>query len=261
MVSYYDHAIGFIENTMTRKITSVQYANEACVETTISIQDQAQVEAVVITVVAHDQGWSDFPYEHGQYSGSTYFEARIERADGELPVFTNYLFSLRHADYRDQVYMCTLRKTHPLVEKLQDGDKICVSAQSIYLAWRITVMQANISVAYNKPNLGINSDVFRDLYLQDNLSNMFRSNDRPLHFLQAFTIPIQVTLSHASSSALPTPNTPLIIRVVGKPSAIQSDPKALALDVPVSSKAISLPWFIDSCSLQNIPKSAMKFGQ
>lgn len=44
VISYYDHAIGFVENTMTRKICSVRDANELCVETRISRKESGMVE-------------------------------------------------------------------------------------------------------------------------------------------------------------------------------------------------------------------------
>lgn len=47
VISYYDHAIGFVENTMTRKICSVRDANELCVETRISRKESGMVEGMV----------------------------------------------------------------------------------------------------------------------------------------------------------------------------------------------------------------------
>jgi hypothetical protein len=200
--------------------------------------DQTQVEAVVITVVAHDQGWSDFPYDHGKYNGTCFFEARIVRANGETPVFTSSLFPLRHADYRDQVYICTLRDSHPLVKRLKDGDRICVIARSMYPGWRITVMQGSVCVAYNKPGLGV-SEAFRDLYLKDGLSSKFRSERFPHILSQAFTIPMRVQLSHTRGDGPPAPNTALILRVVLQVNSVQSVPKAFSYH-PVSSKATIL---------------------
>lgn len=227
LVSYYDHTIGFIENTMTRKISSMEYANELCVETSITMtDDQTRVEAVVITVVAHDQGFSDFPWDQGKYNGSCFFEARIVRGNGETPVFTSSLFSLRHADYRDQVYICTLRDSHPLVKRLKDGDRICVIAKTLYRGWRITVMQGSVCVAYNKPGLGV-SEAFRDLYLKDGLSGKFRSERFPHILSQAFTAPRQCQLSHTRGDGPPAPNIALILRVVWQVNSVQSDPKTL----------------------------------
>ena len=225
VVSYYDHAIGFVDNTMTRKICSVQDANELCVETRISSKESS-VEAVVITVVAHDQGWSDFSHLHGLYNGNCNIEAGIVRSNGDVPVFTSQLLALRHADYRDQVYICTLRKSHPLVERLQDGDRICVFARSWYQEWRITVMKGSICVAYDKPELGLRPDALEDLFLKDGVSNTrnkFRAEPFP-RVLQALTLPLSVEDLQASSDGRPSPLGRMIVRSVARPTSNQVFP-------------------------------------
>lgn len=228
VVSYYDHAIGFIDNTMTKKICSAQHANELCVETRISSKESS-IEAVVITVVAHDQGWSDFKHLHGQYNGNCHIEAGILRSNGDAPVFSSQLFALRHADYRDQVYICTLRKSHPLVERLRDGDRICVFARSRYLEWRITVMKGSICVAYDKPELGLRSDAVEGLFLKDNVSytrNKFRAEPFP-RVLQAFTKPLRVQVLQRSSDGRPSPLAEMIVRSVARPTSNQVFPHEL----------------------------------
>lgn len=224
---------------MTSKICSVQYANELCVERRISSKERT-VEAVVITVVAHDQGWSDFPHLHGQYNGSCNIEARIVRSDGEVPVFSSQLLALRHADCRDQLYICTLRKSHPSIERLQDGNKICVFARSMYKEWRITVMQGSIWVVYDKSDLGLRSDGFEDLFLKDGVSNTrinFRAERLP-PVLQACTLPVSVHFSRASCDGRPA-NTEQIMRSVVQPTFDKSDPTALKFEL-VSANATTI---------------------
>lgn len=228
VVSYYDHAIGFMDNTMKRKICSVQDANELCVETRISSCKESNVEAVVITVVAHDQGWSDLSHLYGQYNGNCSIEARIVRSNGDVPVFSSQLLALRHADCRDQVYICTLRKSHPLVERLQDGDRICVFARSRYQEWRITVMKGSICVAYENPDVGSLrlSDAVEDLCLKDNVShtrNQFRAEPFPF-VLQAFTVPLspvqddlQASSDHGTTRPPSPALAPMKVRRVARP--------------------------------------------
>ncbi|XP_073392667.1 uncharacterized protein [Physcomitrium patens] len=184
VISYYDHAIGFVENTMMRKICSVRDANELCLETRISRKECGiVVEAVVITVIAHDKGFLAF------FWGKCSVEGRILRSDVE--VFTSELFSLRRRDHRDQAYICTLRRSHPLVERLQDGDRVCVFVRSSY-DFEITVMKGSIFVAYNRPDQGLRSDVLGGLVLKDCVSNTrhtFRAEPFPL-VRQALTLPL-----------------------------------------------------------------------
>ena len=243
VVSYYDHAIGFVDNTMTRKICSVQDANELCVEKRISTKESS-IEAVVITVVAHDQGWSDFRHLHGQYNGNCNIEAGILRSNGDVPVFSSQLFTLRHADYRDQVYICTLRKAHPLIERLRDGDRICVFARSRYQEWRISVMKGSICVAYDKPDLGLRSDAVEDLFLKDGVSNTrnkFRAEPFP-HVLQALTLPSRVQVFQQNSDGRRFPLAQMIVRSVARPTSNQVFPIE-----PVSTNyAATLSWLINA---------------
>lgn len=146
---------------MPKKISAKEDANELCMETTVS--SMKKVKAVVIALVAHDQGWSDYPHLHGMYNGQCEIEARIIRGDEE--VYSSRLISLRHADHRDQVYLLTLYESHPVTQRLQLDDKVCVFALSRYQRWAITVMQGSIIFVHDEeahPGLA-----FRNLRLKD----------------------------------------------------------------------------------------------
>ena len=146
---------------MPKKISSKEHANELSMETTVS--SMKKVKAVVIALVAHDQGWSDYPHLHGMYNGECEIEARIIRGDEE--VYSSRVIRLRHADHRDQVYLLTLYESHPVTRRLQLDDKVCVFALSRYQGWEITVMQGNISFVHeeqDQPGLA-----FRNLWLKD----------------------------------------------------------------------------------------------
>jgi hypothetical protein len=146
LVSYYDDNLRFVNNGMGRKVIGKQYANEICMEATVTKPEECI--AIIFSFVAHDQGWSDYAWNHGRYEhGWCSMEARIIRNNEE--VFISHLFKLREADDNDQVYFCTLRRQHPFVHALKHGDKICVYARSRYQGWAITVNQGAICVVYS----------------------------------------------------------------------------------------------------------------
>jgi hypothetical protein len=129
LVSYYDDNLSFVNNGMGRKVIGRKDANEICMEATVTKPEECI--AIIFSFVAHDQGWSDYDWNHGRYEhGFCSMEARIIRNNKE--VFISHLFKLREADDNDQVYFCTLRRQHPFVHALKHGDKICVYARSRY---------------------------------------------------------------------------------------------------------------------------------
>jgi hypothetical protein len=105
LVSYYDDNLRFVNNGMGRKVIGKQDANEICMEATVTKPEECI--AIIFSFVAHDQGWSDYDWNHGWYEhGWCSMEARIIRNNEE--VFISHLFKLREADDKDQVYFCTL---------------------------------------------------------------------------------------------------------------------------------------------------------
>jgi hypothetical protein len=146
LVSYYDNKLRFVNNGMGREVISKQDANEICMEATVTKPEKCI--AIIFSFVAHDQGWSDYYWNHGLYEhGFCSMEARIIRNNEE--VFNSPLFKLQEANHDDQVYFCTLRRQHPFVHALKHGDKICVYAKSMYQGWAITVNQGAICVVYS----------------------------------------------------------------------------------------------------------------
>ncbi len=156
LVSYYDDNLRFVNNGMGTKVIGKQHANEICMEATVTKPEECI--AIIFSFVAHDQGWSDYHWNHGWYEHSwCSMEARIIRNNEE--VFISNLFKLREVDDNDQVYFCTLRRQHPFVHALKHGDKICVYARSGYPGWAITVNQGAICVVYS---------VLREIYVVAN---------------------------------------------------------------------------------------------
>jgi len=151
LVSYYDDNLRFVNNDMGRKVFNKWDAwkcsiNEICMEATVTKPEECI--AIIFSFVAHDQGCSDYGWNHGRYEyGWCSMEARIIRNNEE--VFISRLFKLREADKNDQVYFCTLRRQHPFVHALKHGDKIRVYARSSYAGWAITVNQGAICVVYS----------------------------------------------------------------------------------------------------------------
>jgi len=146
VVSYYDSTLGFANNGMAVKVKS-RNGHELCMETTVT--EHEECVAVIFSFVAHDQGCSDYAHEHGRYNSRSSMEARIIRNNEEIQICE--LFRLRHADKKDQVYLCTLRKLHPFVNALRHGDKIRVYAQSSYQGWTITVKEGAVCVLHVAP--------------------------------------------------------------------------------------------------------------
>lgn len=148
-------------------------------ETTVS--SEKECAAVIFCFVAHDQGWSDFVWDHGHYRSECYLDAQIFREDGVASQIR--LATLKHADSRDQVYLCTLRRSHPFVRFLKHGDKITVSARSEFPGWKITLQKASICVVHGEGDdqvMAVNSELldvdqsrqqrtkFTNLVLKDN---------------------------------------------------------------------------------------------
>jgi hypothetical protein len=149
VVSYYDSTLGFVNNGMAVKVKS-KNGHELCMETTVT--EHKECIAVIFSFVAHDQGWSHYAYQHCQSNIRSSMEARIIRNNEEIQ--TCELFRLLHANKKDQVYLCTLRKLHPFVNALRHGDKIRVYAQSSYRGWTIIVKEGAVCVLHAAPGVG-----------------------------------------------------------------------------------------------------------
>ncbi len=132
---------------MGRKVIGKHDANELCMEATVTKPEECI--AIIFSFVAHDQGSNCS--NGGRYEdGLCFMEARIIRNNEE--VFISHLFNLREDDDNDQVYFCTLRRQHPFVHALKQGDKICVYARIrnwFYRPQVITVNQGAICVVYS----------------------------------------------------------------------------------------------------------------
>ncbi|KAG0575948.1 hypothetical protein KC19_5G042800 [Ceratodon purpureus] len=152
LISYYANVMGFLPNGMAQMIKEVRIgAAQLVMETTIS--SETECVAMVICVVAHDQGWTSHPSEadpaeKGLYNSPCHLEVRIMRDN--IQVNYAFLFRLKHADQRNQVYLLTLRSSDPLIQSLKFGDKVCVYAQTSWVGWKITVEEGAICVIHGK---------------------------------------------------------------------------------------------------------------
>ncbi|KAG0627724.1 hypothetical protein M758_2G223400 [Ceratodon purpureus] len=144
LISYYDDSIGYIPNGMTQKLIAREWSYEFAAETTIL--SETKCLAVIFCFVVHDQGFSDYPWGHGHYGGHCYMDVWIMREGMRL--YDSRLFTVRHADEGNQVYLCTFRRKHPFVQILRVGDKICLYARSQYPGWKITVQEGAICVVH-----------------------------------------------------------------------------------------------------------------
>jgi hypothetical protein len=144
LLSYYDDALGFLENGMVEKVVDRHWSYELIVEATIA--SKAECVALIICCVGHDQGFTSYTEEHGQYNGHCYINVQVKRES--TVVADTELITLRHADKNNQVYLCTLRRKHFLVKSLQFGDKICMYARSRWSGWAITVQEGALCVIH-----------------------------------------------------------------------------------------------------------------
>lgn len=144
--------MGFLPNGMAQKIREVRIgATELVMDTTIS--SETKCVAMIICVVAHDQGWTSHPSEadpaeKGLYNSPCHLEARVMRDN--IQVNYSILFRLKHADKRNQVYLLTLRGHNPLIQSLKFGDRVCVYAQTSWVGWKITVEEGAICVIHGE---------------------------------------------------------------------------------------------------------------
>lgn len=162
LISYYGAAIEYLPS-VPRKIKDNEWSYELLMETTIS--SNKECVAVIISFAGHDQGSSRFVSDHhGQYfknmqptystaylpeqivyretetrngNNVCYLEGRVMRGNKE--VICSKLFKFKHVDELNQVYLCTLRRHHPLVQSIQSGDHISVHARSARRRWTISV--------------------------------------------------------------------------------------------------------------------------
>lgn len=143
---------------MSEKVFDRTWSYELIVETTIV--SNAKCVALIICCVGHDQGFSSYSEEHGQYNSHCNISVEIKR--GSRMVTDTQLFVFRHADDKNQVYICTLRRKHFLVESLQLGDKICVYARSRWAGWAITVLEGAVCVVHGEDEqqvIAVNSEL------------------------------------------------------------------------------------------------------
>lgn len=164
LISYYDDSIGYFPNGMARTFVNREWTFEVLISATIATK--AECIALLVCVIAHDQGWASDQVDCA--NSHTGIEVQIMR-QGKVVTETG-LLTLRHADGRNQVYLWTLRREHPVVQSLQDGDKVCVCARSLYPGWKITVLEGAICTIHEEEDhliLAVNSELLSRSHSQD----------------------------------------------------------------------------------------------
>jgi hypothetical protein len=81
-------------------------------------------------------------------------------------IFTGHL-PLSHADSRNQVYLWTLRREHPVVQSVQLGDVVYVYARSKWPEWKKTVLEGAICAVHAEDDhqlLAVNSELLSRSY-------------------------------------------------------------------------------------------------
>eukprot|EP01018_Ginkgo_biloba_P029562 Gb_20740 [translate_table: standard] len=138
----------WFRHQMHGQLDGKEHARDLCLDVPIRVKPNVKIEAVIFCFVSHDQGWSDYEWDHGRYNSNTWMEATIIR--GEEEVHNTRILRNRHADRRDQLHLSVYREGHPFVMNLQNGDRIRVWARSIYAAWRIWVKEGGMHILYRE---------------------------------------------------------------------------------------------------------------
>ncbi len=141
VVSYYDNVLPqpFPNSIRQKFVIEQQSEDKLCLNATILNKEECV--AIIFCFCAHElERRSPLPLHWGSYNEDLCFmEARIWKNGVE--VNTCHLFTLRHDDPVDQIYLCTLRKDHQFVKSLQFGDQVHVYAQFGEAKWASIVVE------------------------------------------------------------------------------------------------------------------------
>ena len=122
-----------------------------------------KVRKVVYSFRGQDQGWSDYPQDHGTYASSwTWFEAGLTRfedknAQGEKlrrqkdlraeKERNRYeLHRKRHAGVNPEDYVIELGAEHDLLKRVEEGDRFALWARAVFPGWENRVHKARIEI-------------------------------------------------------------------------------------------------------------------
>ena len=119
------------------------------------------VQKVIFTIQSHDQGWSDYPADHGTYNNShTSFEMHIFRqGNPEALPEKPYIVTNVHASSQFHTHIVIWmqemsdlnvdersRNTGRLVRSLAPGDEIAIVPKAAYRGWENHVKSAQIDI-------------------------------------------------------------------------------------------------------------------
>ena len=122
-----------------------------------------RLRKLVYSFRGQDQGWSDYPEDHGTYAGSwTWFEAGLTRfedknAQGEELRHQKDLraekqrdrYELhrnRHAGRNAEDYVIELGTEHDLLQRVEEGDRFALWARAVFPGWENRVHKARIEI-------------------------------------------------------------------------------------------------------------------
>ncbi len=171
VVSYYDNVLPqpFPNSIREKFVIKQQSEDKLCLNATILNEEECV--AIIFCFCAHElEQRSPLSFDWGSYNEDLCFmEARIWKNGVE--VNTCHLFTLRHDDPVDQIYLCTLRKDHQFVKSLQFGDQVHVYAQFGKAKWAsIVVEEVAIIMVHGEdghPTIVVNSTVLDNTMSQD----------------------------------------------------------------------------------------------
>lgn len=116
------------------------------------------LKEIRIDIWSHDQGWSNYPQDHGTDRNSwTWFDLHLERPEGKevIPeVMGLRLATNVHARSEVKHHQIIYRRDQNLLwmQKLQAGDIIKILPRARFVGWRNTVEKASIEI-YTAPVL------------------------------------------------------------------------------------------------------------
>jgi hypothetical protein len=118
------------------------------------IKARGRVQSITFTICSHDQGWSDYPEDHGTYRNSwTWFEVDIIPPVGGSTSSDvedskdKWVATNRHAEEEPETQTVTFgRGERQWFKSMVPGSRVALQAHAKFSGWRNTVESATIDI-------------------------------------------------------------------------------------------------------------------
>ncbi|KAL9091309.1 MAG: hypothetical protein Q9165_004943 [Trypethelium subeluteriae] len=114
----------------------------------------AQIDHLVFRINSHDQGWSDYPHDHGTYRGThTWFDAYVQFCSQEdKQPYCRRIQNNVHADFECREHTIVWSRDDPdadiakCVREIMPGDWIQIHAKAAFPGWENFVVSVEIEM-------------------------------------------------------------------------------------------------------------------